>query len=246
MKTNTDFKNDALGALRGNWGKAVVATLLYALVVVAVVTPMEYTSLKVQNYVMEQTGGYGYSNVVNSAASLMQDAEYNALQKQSYTCSVFLFLLEVFLVFPLALGFYNAFRKLLVNQDTGLVRNTFDFSNYFHKVLGMLQMYILTVLWTLLLVIPGIIKAFAYAMTPYILEENPELSTTEAIHRSRMMMKGHKFDLFWLYLSFIGWGILSVFTLFIGLLWLYPYMQTAVASFYEEVKEQYAVNGGLD
>jgi len=89
------------------------------------------------------------------------------------------------------------------------------------------------------------VKAFSYAMTPYILEEHPELSAGEAIDHSRAMMKGHKFDLFWLYLSFIGWILLSIFTLGIGLLWLAPYMQTATAAFYEDVKADYELNGGL-
>lgn len=97
----------------------------------------------------------------------------------------------------------------------------------------------------LLFIIPGIVKSFSYAMTPYILEENPELSANEAIDRSRAMMKGHKFDLFWLYLSFIGWILLSILTLGIGLLWLAPYMQTATAAFYEDVKADYERNGGL-
>lgn len=244
MKTNTDFKNDALEALRGNWGKAVLATLLYVLLALAVVSPIEYTAFKQQSYVTEQLNGY--SNSIASAASLMQDPEYQALQKQNITMSILGFLLEVFILFPVAVGFTNAFRKLLVNQDTEMVRNTFDLSNYFHKVLGMLQMTVLIALWTLLLFIPGIIKALAYAMTPFILEDNPELSTTEAIHHSRMLMKGHKFDLFWLYLSFIGWMLLGLFTLGIGYLWLTPYMQTAIASFYREVKEEYEVKGGLD
>ena len=246
MKTNTDFKNDALEALRGNWGKAVLAALLYMLIAAAIVGPMEYASLKMSNYVTEQMGGYSYSNPVNTAATLLQDAEYQSLQKQNYVTSLLGLLLEFFLLMPLAVGFCNAFRKLLVNKDTELVKNTFDFSNYFHKVLGMLWMTILITLWTLLLIIPGIIKAFSYAMTPFILDEKPELSVTEAIHHSRMLMKGHKFDLFWLYLSFIGWGILCIFTLGIGFLWLSPYMTTALASFYEEVKAEYAVNGGLD
>ena len=244
MKTNTDFKNDALEALRGNWGKAVLTTLLYFLLTVVIITPMEYSAVKMQNYVTEQVGGYG--NSIAQAASLMQDEEYLSLQKQSYGTSALGFLLEVFILFPVMVGFYNAFRKLFVNKDTELTQNTFDFSNYFHKVLGMLQMYVLVALWTLLLIIPGIIKAFAYAMTPYILEDQPELSTTEAIHRSRMMMKGHKFDLFWLGLSFFGWAILGLFTLGIGYLWLAPYMNTAMASFYQEIKEEYAVKGGLD
>ena len=59
------------------------------------------------------------------------------------------------------------------------------------------------------------------------------------------MMKGHKFDLFWLFLSFIGWILLSILTLGIGLLWLAPYMYTAQAAFYEDVKADYELNGGL-
>ena len=123
MKTNTDFKNDALDALRGNWGKAVIATLLYALVTVAIIAPVEYTSLKVQGYMTEQVGGYMYSNPT-AAVSLIQDPEYQSLQRQNYGATTLTFLLEVFLLFPVMLGFYNAFRKLLVNKDTEIVQNT--------------------------------------------------------------------------------------------------------------------------
>ncbi len=79
---------------------------------------------------------------------------------------------------------------------------------------------------------------FAYAMTPYILAENPELSAWDASTRSREMMKGHKFDLFYLYLSFIGWGILAVLTLGIGFIWLVPYVQTTTAAFYNDLKSE--------
>ena len=73
----------------------------------------------------------------------------------------------------------------------------------------------------------------------YILVEKPELSANEAIELSIKMMDGRKMDLFLLYLSFIGWAILAIFTLFIGYLWLYPYMYTSLAAFYEDVKADY-------
>ena len=148
---------------------------------------------------------------------------------------------------PLSVGAANAFRKLLVAGDNNLTSNMFSMAlgNYWHKVWGMLLMGIFISLWSLLFIIPGIIKAFSYAMTPYILEENPELSANEAIDRSRAMMRGHKFDLFWLYLSFIGWAILCLLTAGIGFLWLIPYISTTQAAFYEEVKADYALNGGL-
>ena len=76
-------------------------------------------------------------------------------------------------------------------------------------------------------------------------EEHPEISGWDASTRSREMMKGHKFDLFYLYLSFIGWFLLSFLTLGIGFIWLIPYMNTAQAAFYEDVKADYERNGGL-
>jgi uncharacterized membrane protein len=82
----------------------------------------------------------------------------------------------------------------------------------------------------------------AYSLTPYILKDYPELSANQAINLSMKMMKGHKFDLFWLFLSFIGWSILCIFTLGIGYLWLMPYMMTTMAAFYQEVKAEYINN----
>ena len=117
--------------------------------------------------------------------------------------------------------------------------------NYWHKVWGMFLMNVFIFLWMLLLIIPGIVKIFSYSMTPFILEEHPELSANEAIDHSRAMMKGHKFDLFWLYLSFLGWFILCILSLGIGFLWLTPYMETSVAAFYEDVKADYELTGGL-
>ena len=97
-------------------------------------------------------------------------------------------------------------------------------------------MLLYTLLWTLLLVIPGIIKGYAYSMTPYVMNDHPELDAEDCIHESRMIMRGHKWKLFCLDLSFIGWAILCLFTLGIGFLWLQPYMESSHAKFYEELK----------
>ena len=90
-------------------------------------------------------------------------------------------------------------------------------------------------LWSLLFIIPGIVKTYAYAMTPFIMAENPEMTANEAITASREMMDGHKLELFWLGLTFIGWAFLSVFTLGIGSLFLNPYMNAAYAAFYKKL-----------
>ena len=92
-----------------------------------------------------------------------------------------------------------------------------------------------TALWTLLFVVPGIIKSLSYAMTPFILEDHPELTASEAINRSKKLMDGHKMDLFILSLTFIGWDILSALTFGIGFLFLNPYRNAAYAAFYRNI-----------
>ena len=93
-------------------------------------------------------------------------------------------------------------------------------------------------LWSLLFVIPGIVKSYAYAMTPFIMAENPEMSANDAIPASRELLDGHKGDLFILDLSFIGWGILAAVTCNIGHLALNPYRNAAYAAFYKDLTTQ--------
>lgn len=93
-----------------------------------------------------------------------------------------------------------------------------------------------TALWSLLFVIPGIVKAISYSMSMYILAENKGMSALEAIRKSKEMMHGHKMDYFVLGLSFIGWLILVSITFGIAAIWVVPYMSTTLANFYKKVK----------
>ena len=250
MKTNTEYKNAALAALKGNWAKAILVSVVYAVILYFAMGPYIYYTTQKQTYAMENMASVSVGDVssaLGAAMELAQDPEYVAIQQKASGWSAVYILMYVFVLLPLMVGIANAFLRLLRNGENDLLGNTYRITtkSYWHKMWGMLLMYIFVILWSFLLVIPGIIKTFSYAMTPYILEENPELSANDAIDRSRAMMKGHKFDLFWLYLSFIGWLILSLLTLGIGGLWLGPYMNTAVAGFYEDVKAEYEQNGGL-
>lgn len=237
MKTNTQYKNEALAALKGNWAPAVLVTVVFLAIATLCIGPAEMPML---------TGSFDSEAVAAMAAAGdlagVMDA-YSTLSSWSSLSS----LLRIFVYNVLSVGFAVAFLLLLRNGDDRLTSNMFEvsFRQYWHKVWGMFLMYLFIALWTLLFILPGIVKAFSYALTPYILEENPDLSANEAIDHSRAMMKGHKFDLFYLYLSFIGWFFLSFLTLGIGFFWLIPYMYTAQAAFYEDVKADYERNGGL-
>ncbi len=91
-------------------------------------------------------------------------------------------------------------------------------------------------LWSLLFIIPGIVKALAYSMTPYVIAENPNLTPTEAIDKSQALMNGNKWRLFCLLFSFIGWFLLGSLAFGIGLIFVLPYVNTAIANFYDEIR----------
>ena len=92
-----------------------------------------------------------------------------------------------------------------------------------------------TALWSLLFIIPGIVKSYSYSMTPYIMAENPEMTASDAIKASMELMNGHKGELFILDLTFIGWDILCALTLNLGHLVLNPYKNAARTAFYKEL-----------
>ncbi len=141
---------------------------------------------------------------------------------------------------PLSYGFTVMFLDFIRKQDDLTIGKMFEpYARDLARVLTTyLLMYVYIILWMLLLIVPGIIKSFSYAMTPYILKDNPELANNSAIEKSMQMMNGHKMQLFWLYLSFIGWAILSLCTLGIGFLFLIPYMDASIAHFYEDLKAE--------
>lgn len=209
MKSNQYYKNEALSALRGNWANALVATII--LVALALFfSSNDAINSYYQRIVINPFIGYSLSFI------------------------------SLFVLLPLAAGYSNSMRVLLETGDNRLTNNSFSlaFGNWLHVVWGMILSTIYIFLWTLLLIIPGIIKSYSYALTPYILVEHPEMSANEAIEESMRLMDGHKFDLFYLQLSFIGWAILSILSLGLGVFWLIPYQMTAQAAFYRDIKNE--------
>lgn len=207
MKSNQYYKNEALSALRGNWANALVATIIF-IALALFFSSNDAINSYYQRVVINPFIGYSLSFV------------------------------SLFVLLPLAVGYSNSMRVLLETGDNRLTNNSFSlgFGNWLHVFWGMVLSTIYIFLWTLLLIIPGIIKSYSYALTPYILVEHPEMSANEAIEESMRLMDGHKFDLFYLQLSFIGWAILSILSLGLGVFWLIPYQMTAQAAFYRDIK----------
>lgn len=211
MRFNQDYKNAALDRLHGNWAAVVIATLVTILL-----CGLFTGGSAVPQYFPQATTGLLY-----------------------WVCGGS-FLLTLFVINPLIVGYDNAMRLFYERGDIEVLRNLFKIAttNYLHKVGGMFLMELKVFLWSLLLVVPGIVMSFSYAMTPYILEEHPEIGVWEASRRSQEMMRGHKWRLFCLELSFIGWSLLAILSLGIGFLWLIPYMEVTEVAFYNDLKAQ--------
>lgn len=146
-------------------------------------------------------------------------------------------LIRIFIFNPLVVGCEGFF---MVNSrekaKLGEIKRGFS-PSWIHNVGAMLLKDIFLFLWSLLCVIPGVIKSYSYAMVPYILADNPELGAREAITLSRKMMNGNKWRAFVLDLSFIGWGILSAITFgIVGIFYVSPYVYSTHAELYNALK----------
>ncbi len=129
-------------------------------------------------------------------------------------------------------------RYLLDQYDHRELKLDTLFSMFHYFGTGFCQQFLRNLyiaLWSLLLVIPGIVASYRYAMTPFILAENPEMTASDAIRASGILMDGHKWELFCLDFSFIGWAILCAITANLGNLALNPYRGAARANFYREL-----------
>ncbi|MFI3211949.1 MAG: DUF975 family protein [Eubacteriales bacterium] len=144
---------------------------------------------------------------------------------------------------PLTFGLIAIYLGLTVGE-TPDVNRLFDGFKYFGTtIILQLLMSVFILLWSMLLIVPGIIKAYSYSMAFYILVENPQMSATEALDESKRIMKGNKMALFSLQLSFIGWILLVGLTAGIASIYVYPYMSAATANFYNRIKATSASYG---
>ena len=149
-----------------------------------------------------------------------------------------LFLAKIFLLNPLYVGCKKFVKENAeFPADFNEVGSAFK-SHYGNAVLTMFLKNLFLALWTMLFIVPGIIKFYSYRMVPFILADNPEMSSTDIITKSRDMMRGQKFDAFVLDLSFLGWSILSVITCgILGVFYVFPYMAETNAELYLVLKE---------
>ena len=156
--------------------------------------------------------------------------------------SLLYYIPTIFIAMPFSIGVAMTFLWFVSGNQKLSPKATFSvFSKkHYWKSFGLAALSTIYIfLWSLLFIIPGIIKGLSYTLAPYIWAENPELTANQAIEQSMKMMDGHKMQLFLLILGLVILGLLSGILLFIPLIWLQPYCHAIIAKFYEEVKRNY-------
>lgn len=143
------------------------------------------------------------------------------------------FAFAIFVVNPINVGIQTFFLRNSSGEAEGFHLGDGFKYNYLNVVKTMFFMNLWILLWTLLFIIPGIIKSYSYRLVPYILAENPDIDTNEALMRSEQLMRGNKWETFIYDLSFIGWYILSIFTCgILSIFWVQPYKLACDAELY--------------
>lgn len=179
----------------------------------------------------------GFSIYVNIATVINRDDPSTTV---GYSSSVITLLLIPFTI--AASGYYLNHIRGFNPEWKSLYKEGID--NYGSYLVTGVLVNVFTVLWSLLFVVPGIIKALAYSQANYVIHVNPRLKGKEAIEISKRMTNGFKGDLFSMYLSFIGWYILVGLTGGILSIYVTPYVETTAAMYYENLK-RYSIENGI-
>lgn len=229
MWTREELKYRAKNILRGNYWKAFLVSLVITLVA-------------------EGTGGSSGraegSRVPSNGVSILNHFNINfgvilaVIFGLAAAFIVTALLLDILVFNPLEVGGRRFFVRSAQYLDSRrCFRYAFDGQNYLGIVGTMAVRNIFLFLWTLLLIIPGIVKSYAYRMVPYILADNPNIGTMRAIELSNRMTYGHKLDMFILDLSFIGWYILGALCFGIGIFFVKPYEHATNAELYLTLRQ---------
>lgn len=224
MWTRMELKMRGKQAFRRNYWSAVLVALVMAIVTGAITRGVNNNSSQYDDYTY-----YG-----TSAQSMAVAMFALALAAVAGIITIVILLLKIFVGNVLLIGGYRFFIDNQVERPTfGTLAYGFKSGHYGNLVLTMFLRELFISLWTLLLIVPGIIKHYEYLMVPYIMAENPGMDRKEAFLISKQMMMGQKWDVFIMDWSFIGWRILEGITFgIVGIFYVEPYYEATFAELY--------------
>lgn len=232
MKFASDFRRSAREALKNKWGVAVVGGLLASLL----------------GGTIDSGGSFSFNYRTTGSSEEMSSAITGFTDMDGKTLAIILAIVGVILIITIAVALafsvlssvvsvgYSRFNLELIDGNENRVDQIFSYFGSWKTIfVANLLRSIYITLWSLLFIIPGVIATYSYIMVPYVLAENPSLTAREALAKSVEIMRGNRWRLFCLLISFIGWDLLCILSLGIGFLWITPYKNAAVADFYREV-----------
>ena len=236
MKIAEDFRRIARNALTGKWPIAVAVGLVASILGASGDNGPEF-KINIDGSNANLSFNFAGQDIFSTGGGL--NSNIGAFIAGSFGIIVIAAIIMAIVYFVLGsftgVG-YAKFNLNLVDKKNAAFENLFEYFSYWRTTaVARLLRTIYVLLWSLLFVIPGIVASLSYAMTDYILAENPNMTSSEAIELSKSMMYGNRFRFFCLQFSFIGWDILATLAFGIGHLWLTPYKQAAYAAFYREV-----------
>ena len=220
MPSRAELKYKAREALKVYYVEALIVCLLLSLFDGTVETIMNFGRRTVQ--VVTESGSIQTFTVNTGRGSFL------------------IFLLTILVGNILIVGAARYFlqsRNELSGAGVGILLEGFKDGRYPGIMFAMLMRYVFIFLFTLLLIIPGIIKYYEYRMVPYVLADNPYMDWQEALERSKTLMNGHKMEAFILELSFIGWMLLGVLTFGIVTVLVRPYIEATFTELYVSLKK---------
>ena len=222
MPSREVLKQTALAKLDKNWNSTLKVNAILASLAIFIELPLKIFS---NNELLKQ-------GLISTEIFLAASVGY---------------LIYTFLSIPIFYGI----KSFYMNISRGLggrVADVFEGYKQFFPIAAIIFISgLFIILWSFLLIIPGIIKAISYTQILRVKKDNPEMKALDCINESKYLMEGYKMEYFVLRLSFIGWSLLSVFTLGILGFWLLPYMETTYAEFYDKLKEiKYGSNAHVE
>ena len=225
------YKSFAKKQLSGRWGVPILVTL-FVFVVSSIFSIPDILQLSRSGY---------FAAIWNNDSLAALDA-LNSAKSTSFITSIVSMIISAILEVA-TIGVYI---KMSRSPEPVAFSDFIEgFNNWARATLGALWQYLWVFLWTLLFIIPGIIKTIAYSQMYYIIAEYKDVSVTKAMRISIEITKGHKWDLFVMYLSFLGWEILAAFTLGILNLWLLPYINMTYINAYHALMKEAIESGRI-
>lgn len=232
----SEYRAAARNMLRGRWGQAVLVGLVASILG----GTSDFVTTRLNN---NPDGNSGFRLNLNDYSytynSLLESTWFHMIGAVTLALSIIFALIFLLIGGAIQTGYAKYNMKLVNGAPAGFG----DLFSEFYRlgtcfVMNLIKS-VLIAIGMFLFIIPGVILLYSYSMAPYILAEHPDYTATQALRESRMMMRGHKWRLFCLHFSFIGWALLAGLTCGIGVLWLTPYQEASNAIFYLELAGDY-------